>query len=64
MAKPRITTQRQLRAEFWQEHPTAHRGKLRDGDYTTDTRCAFVDWLDMLAKNGDISEDLAQRATL
>jgi hypothetical protein len=61
--QPRITTQRQLRAEFWQTFPNLSRRKWL-GDYTTDTRVCFVDWIDTLCRNGDISEDLAQRATL
>jgi hypothetical protein len=32
--------------------------------YPTDTRCAFVDFLDVLSKSGDISQELAERATL
>ncbi len=65
-----ITTQSALRAAFWdsaQYHincDTITRRKLRNGDYTTDTRCAFVDFLDMLARDGQISEALAQRVTL
>ena len=33
-------------------------------DYCTDTRCAFVDFVDHLHRSGQISEALAQRATL
>jgi len=32
--------------------------------HNTDTRCAFVDYVDMLARSGEISESLAQRVTL
>ena len=32
--------------------------------WPTDTRCAFNDWLDALQKDGQISEALADRATL
>jgi hypothetical protein len=32
--------------------------------FTTDTRCAFVDYVDMLKKNGNISAELASRVTL
>jgi hypothetical protein len=64
-----ITTQTELRREFWRTFPNlSHRrianysgnGKM----WPTDTRCTFVDWLDCLSKNGDISQELAQRATL
>jgi len=65
----RITTQKQLRREFWQTFPHLPRKKITNYSgngkmYPTDTRCAFVDWLDMLSKNGDISQELAERATL
>lgn len=32
--------------------------------HNTDTRCAFVDWLDGLSKSGEVSDKLANRATL
>jgi hypothetical protein len=65
----RITTQRQLRREFWQTFPNLPRRKIPNysGNGTmhrTDTRCAWCDWIDALAKNGDISPELADRATL
>jgi len=64
-----ITTQKQIRAEFWAAHPTLSRVKIRDYAgtgrmYTTDTRCAFVDFVDYLQTSGQISEALANRATL
>jgi hypothetical protein len=64
-----ITTQQALRAAFWESADPMNgdgitRRKLRNGDYTTDTRCAFVDFVDMLARDGQISEALAQRVTL
>lgn len=63
------TTQKQIRAAFWDLADPMNgdgitRRKLPDGDYSTDTRCAFVDFVDHLARNGDISEQLARRATL
>jgi hypothetical protein len=64
------TNQKQIRAAFWdsaQYHincDTITRRKLSNGDHTTDTRCAFVDFVDMLARDGQISEALAQRVTL
>ncbi len=33
-------------------------------DYPNDVRMAFVDYVDSLARNGEISEALAQKATL
>ena len=69
-----MTTQKQIRAAFCDAHPTADRRRYpaRDWtredntsrDYCTDTRCAFVDFVDHLARSGQISETLAQRATL
>ena len=65
----RITTQRQIRREFWESHPNLPRRKIRNYSgnglmYQTDTRCAFTDFVDYLSKSGDISEALADRATL
>lgn len=63
------TTQTQVRAAFWEVHPEATRRKITNYSGTgkmhcTDTRCAFVDYVDALCRNGDISDDLAQRVTL
>ena len=61
----RITNQRDLRRAFWEAHAdTCAKGRNRDGDYVTDTRVAWVDWIDSLCRGGTISEALAQRATL
>lgn len=66
----RITTQKQLREEFWSTFPElvcrTNRGgnPLPQNDQPADTRMAFVDWIDHLQKSGEISEQLAQRATL
>lgn len=66
--KPDFTTRAQVRAAFWQgvAHNTGGsiQRKKVNGDYTTDTRCEFVDFVDMLAREGHISETLAQRVTL
>jgi hypothetical protein len=61
-----MTTQKQIRNAFWQAHEGVSgisKRKIR-GDYDTDTRCAFVDYVDKLARDGEISEKLANRATL
>lgn len=62
-----ITTQAQVRAAFWQgvayETGSIQRKKV-NGDYTTDTRVEFVDFVDHLQKSGIISEKLAQKVTL
>jgi hypothetical protein len=64
-----MTTQKQIRAAFWAAHPTLPRRKIRDYAgtghmYQTDTRCAFVDYVDQLQRAGQISEALADRVTL
>lgn len=64
-----FTTQKQIRAAFWEDHPTLSRKKIADYSgkgkmFTTDTRCAFVDYVDHLSKSGAISPDLADRVTL
>jgi hypothetical protein len=58
-----ITNQVQLRAEFWEQFPPEFRKKV-NGRYNVDARMAFVDFLDHLRRDGQISEALAFRATL
>lgn len=58
-----ITTQAELRRRFWNDNGILSRKKI-NGDYCTDTRCEWVAFVDMLARDGIISEALAQRATL
>jgi hypothetical protein len=70
MKKYYITNQKDLRREFWATHPTASHKRYKYGntnehnDYVTDTRCMWVDWLDYMQKSGEISQALAERATL
>ena len=75
-----LTTQAQVRAAFWRDHdtlggPTVKRSgwnqngkplyKLKSqNDYPADVRAAFVDYIDVLARGGEISEALAGRVTL
>jgi hypothetical protein len=64
-----FTTQKQVRAAFWRDHPTLPRRKITNYSgngkmHVTDVRCAFADYIDHLSKNGQISEALAQRVTL
>jgi hypothetical protein len=68
----RLTTQKQVRAEFWREHKgvkgiTPRRITNYSGNgkmHNTDTRCAFADFVDYLSKDGAISEELASKVTL
>ncbi len=63
-----ITNQRDLRTAFWHQNPQYKRSEMvKMGNqffFKADIRCAFVDWVDSLARDGQISEALAQRATL
>ena len=60
-----MTKQSEVRAAFWQGWEGRPRPKkLRDGDYPTDVRVEFVDFVDMLARDGHISEELARKVTL
>ena len=38
--------------------------RATQNEYPADTRCAFVDFVDALARAGDISDTLAERVTL
>lgn len=63
------TNQKQVRALFWQTFPNADRRKITDYSgkgkmYRTDTRCLFVDFVDMLERSELISQALAERVTL
>lgn len=69
MKKYQITNQRDLRWSFWDQHPHLVRRKIKNYSgngtmHVTDTRCAWCDWIDCLSKDGIISQELAQRATL
>lgn len=69
-----MTNQKQIRAAFWDAHPNAPRRRYRyswnpkdktaELVYPIDTRCAFVDFVDALHREGQISDALADRATL
>jgi hypothetical protein len=71
-----LTTQKQVRKAFWEAW---RRGEFEGLSVTprqitnysgngkmhnTDTRCAFVDFVDMLSKSGQLAEGLANRVTL
>jgi hypothetical protein len=60
-----MTTQKQLRAAFWKYHPGfTRRGRTKQNDYNATIRTTWVDFLDCMRRNGEISEALANRATL
>lgn len=73
-----MTNQKQVRAAFWEAFPEFRRGVKKVGvhngrtlyvektqnDYPTDVRVAFVDFVDHLHRDGQISDALANRATL
>lgn len=64
MSNYTYTTQPQVRAAFWQGWPEGfRRGKLHN-EYNATVRSEFVEFVDMLEKDGQISEALAQRVTL
>lgn len=66
-----LTTQSQVRAAFWADlyemNPDLYRRRKpgkRQNDQVTDIRVSWVDYVDMLARGGEISEALAGRVTL
>ena len=58
------TTQQQLRAAFWQHSDCKRVPGRNQNDYPAYVRTAWCDWIDSLQRSGQISEALAQRATL
>jgi hypothetical protein len=60
-----FTRQDEIRKAFWILHGRNFpRGKNRNGEYHVDARMAFIDWIDVLNKEGCISDALAARVTL
>lgn len=66
-----MTNQKQVRKSFWESHPVFEHQAREAGilskpqnQHCATVRCAFVDYVGMLCKSGQISEALAQRATL
>lgn len=75
-----MKTQAQVRDAFWQAHPQFARrmvpaarsrrtGRIlyrvaAQNDYPCDVRVAFVDYVDMLSKDGTITSALAHCVTL
>lgn len=66
---PKGLTMTQVRAMFWENHPEADRQKIRDHSgkgrmYKADTRMMFVDFVDSLHRDGQISDITARNITL
>jgi len=62
-----MTTQTEIRESFWQAFPQfagERRSRKCQNDYRCDVRVSFVDYVDHLQRNGEISEALASRVTL
>lgn len=66
-----ITTQKQVREAFWEDHPAIEDRARRNGirskrqnEQHTETRVAFVDFVDRLHRDGQISDALAEKVTL
>ena len=65
------TTQKQIRRAFWDANPHFAEQARQAGilskpqnEHCATVRCSFVDFIDSLARDGQISEALADRATL
>jgi hypothetical protein len=65
------TTQKQIRRAFWAAHPAHEAHALKweiktspQNRHNAETRAAYVDFIDSLRRNGEITEELAARATL
>ena len=66
-----MTTQKQIRASFWAyiketmpEYLKEYKASKRQNEYFTDIRVSFTQYIDMLAKDGIISDKLAHKVTL
>lgn len=56
-----------VRTAFWEAFPqfkSEYRKRKRQNEYSTDIRCTFVDFVDSLHRDGQITDNLAQRVTL
>lgn len=67
----KITTQRELRRQFWADHPhyaaeacDARRKSKPQNEQPASVRAAWIDYIDASARSGVISESLASRAIL
>jgi hypothetical protein len=67
----KYTTQKQVRAEFWAAYPHLAEQAREAGIlskpqnfHCATVRCTFVDFVDSLHRDGQISDALADRVTL
>ena len=62
-----MKNQTEVRNAFWEEYPqyaAERRSRKRQNQYSTNIRCAFVDFVDYLNRNREISDSLRNRVTL
>ena len=62
-----MKTFEEIRKNFWDSHPEfdeEYNPSLEQNDYCADIRCAFVEHIDHLSKNGEITEEQAYNITL
>jgi hypothetical protein len=60
-----LTTQKQIREAFWIIHPQFKRkGRKQQNDYPADIRMAFIDYVEHLSRDGQISDKLRDKVTL
>ncbi len=66
-----LASQKQVREEFWATYPSFdHQARAagirnkRQNHQCATVRCAFVDFVDFLHRDGQISDALADRVTL
>lgn len=62
-----LTNQKDIRAMFWNQHREfrhERRSRKSQNDYRCDIRISFVDFLDNLHRNGQVSDAMAAKATL
>lgn len=64
-----MLTASQVREQFWADNPHLSRKKIRCHNgrgwmYVTDTRVAFVDYVDSLHRDGVISDKVANSVNL
>ena len=62
-----MKTVTEIRKAFWANHEQfakEFRAKKRQNDYHCDIRVSFVDFVESLRRDGQITEKLARRVTL